>query len=137
MVPLLEDLPPARRLRSLATLFPQRPLALAARLEAIVHRDHARMSTAARVQALSALGAVHAGGKPSEMLVASLFHTDPVLREVAARVLCRIDPGCYAACAERLPAETREQLDSLLGSGGGDRPGASQPVEAGLMAEAA
>jgi hypothetical protein len=137
VVPLLEDLPPARRLRSLAGLFPQQPMALAARLEAIVHRDYARMSTAARVQALRALGAVHAGGKPSEMLVASLFHTDPVLREAAARVLCRIDPECYAACAERLPAETREQLDNLFGSGGGNRPEAGQPVEVGLMAEAA
>jgi hypothetical protein len=132
VVPLLEDLPPARRLRSLAGLFPQQPMALAARLEAIVHRDYARMSTDARVQALQALGAVHDGGKPSEMLVASLFHTHPALREAAARVLLRIDRECYAACAERLPAETREELDRLLAWGGGDRPDASQPFAVGL-----
>jgi hypothetical protein len=130
VVPLLEDLPPARRLRSLAGLFPQQPMALAARLEAIVHRDHARMSTDARVQALQALGAVHDGGKPSEMLVASLFHTHPALREAAARVLLRIDREGYAACAERLPAEIREELDRLLLGGGGDRPDAGQPFAA-------
>jgi hypothetical protein len=137
VVPLLEELPPARRLRSLAPFFPQRPMAVAARLEAIVHRDYARMSTEARVQALQALGAVHAGGKPSAILVATLFHANPALQEVAARVLCSIDRACYAACAERLPTETREQLDRLLAAAGSEREDGGQLPFGAELAEAA
>jgi len=110
VLPVLEDLPPGQRLSRLDAFAPQRRLAPADRLSALLHREHGAVGASTRVCALEALGALSAG-TVREDLLANLFHPDPLLQEAAAEAIFRIDPAAYERATHRLPAGDKARLD--------------------------
>ena len=112
VLPLFEPLTPAQCLRRLEGSLPQPRMTPEARLRALVHRDYSRIGVWTKACALEALAAVSSGRVPDD-LVAHLFNPEPLLQEVAAWSIYRIDPEAYARHSAKLFRD-RRRLDRLL-----------------------
>jgi len=113
LFPIFEQLPPAQTLERLDLLFPQRRLSLAERLRDIARQGAARVDRWTRACALEALGRACEGEPPGE-LRANFFLPDPMVREIAAREITRLDPALGERLLGHLPTEEREALERAL-----------------------
>jgi hypothetical protein len=87
------------------------------RLSMIVNRDYDKIGSWTRACALAAIGELGAAeGVPD--LVASLYHPDALMHELAAFTMLRLDPQIYARHYARLSYDARERLDYVLGPDG-------------------
>lgn len=130
VLPLMEDLPAARRLRRLEALAPQPRMAPPARLAALLHREPDRVGSWTKAFAVEALGALARGDVPDDLL-AVLFHPDPMLQEVAAWTLLRLDRDAYARNLRRLSLPDQTRLERILrADGAGEEAGAQWATRA-------
>ena len=79
-------------------------------------RPHGVMSSWTRACALKALAAL-SPDEVDDVLVASLFHPEPMLQEVAAASILGVDSEAYTRHTGRLPTEARERLSRVLSPG--------------------
>ena len=114
--PLLEGLTYSQTLRRLEAACPRHRMAPLERLSAIVNREFDRVGSWTRACALEAMGRVSGAVVPD--LVASLFHSQPMMQEVAALTIRQLDPQAFAHHRARLAFEIRERLDYVMGPDG-------------------
>jgi ATP/ADP translocase/HEAT repeat protein len=114
--PLIEDLAYPQVLRRLEVSFPRQRLEPLDRLSLIVNRDYDRIGTWTRACAVEAVGELSPEIVPD--LVASLFHPNPMISEVAARTMLGLNAGGYRRHRGTLPYEAREHLDYVVGPEG-------------------
>ncbi len=115
--PLLEDLAYSQVLRRLEASYSRQNLEPLDRLSLLINRDYDRIGIWTRACAVEAVGELSSEIVPD--LVASLFHPNPVIHEVAARTMLKLDPEGYRRRRKTLPYEAREGLDYVIGSEGG------------------
>lgn len=108
--PLVEDLPPATVLKQLGRFFPSQQLGWRERLSALVQRDPSRISTRVRALALETIAASCKKGEVAEELVAHLFHADPLLQELAAAAIGRLDREQLHQRLTKLPFTVHQRL---------------------------
>lgn len=121
VVPALEDLTPAQILRQLGRFYPKQRISRIERLNAIIHREHARIGTWTKACAIQALGSL--SREVPDMLVANLFHTEPMLQELAAENIFKLSPKDFARHVAKLSYEARERVERLSRNGGGEQHG--------------
>ncbi len=109
LFPVLEDLRPAQCLRRLGAFYPRQRLDRDERLSAIVQRDPSRLGGWTKACAIQAIGKLSSGEVP-DILIANLFHPQPMLQELAAWSIHRLDPEAYLRHAAKLPFDDRERL---------------------------
>jgi ATP:ADP antiporter, AAA family len=114
--PLVEGLGYPQVLRRLEATCPRHRLERAERLSLIVNRDFDKIDSWTRACALAALGQI--GGAEVPDLVASLYHPDPLMHELAALTLLRQDAQAYARQQTKLSYDAREKLAYVLGPDG-------------------
>ncbi len=113
LFPVFEQLSVARAAKRLEAFFPRQRMGRLERLRAITFRPRDAMSSWSRACALRALGRLSDGGV-DEVMVASLFHPEPMLQEVAAASLFEVDPEDYHRHVGKLPREARERLGQVV-----------------------
>ncbi|MCP4654581.1 MAG: hypothetical protein GY856_04075 [bacterium] len=109
LFPVLEDLRPAQCLRRLGPFYPKQRLDRDERLSSIVLRDPSRLGGWTKACAIQAIGKLSSGEVP-DILIANLFHPEPMLQELAAWSIHQLDPEAYARHAAKLPFDDRERL---------------------------
>ncbi len=114
--PLVEGLAYPQVLRRLENAFPRHRLPPAERLSLIVNRDYDKVGSWTRASALAAEGELAGAAAPD--LVASLYHPDPLMSELAAFTMRGLDPAAYAARFARLDCDARARLSYALGPDG-------------------
>jgi hypothetical protein len=133
VLPLFEPLTPAQCLRRLEHAFPQPRIKPEERLRALAHRDYSRIGLWTKACALEALAAVSDGRVPDD-LVAHLFNPEPLLQEIAAWSIYRIDPAAYARHSAKLFRD-RGRLDRLLDVDRVREPGGAEADDDGPSAD--
>ncbi len=113
LIPLLDDLTLAQRLKRLDPYCPQQHLNLEGRLKDIVNRQPAKIDRWAKACALHAFPSLPSPTVADE-LVATLCHPDPLLRETAASSICEIDPIFLKTYIQGLPEKNRPNLDQAF-----------------------
>ena len=120
VLPLVEDGSPAQILRRLPARKSEH-LEPRDRLAAMVRRNRALISSRTQAAALSALGRTAARQPGAETvpnaLSAHLFHSDPLLKEVAAWEVRRLAPTHFEEICSWLSAQDREHFDRVFGRG--------------------
>ncbi len=114
--PLVEGLSYPQVLRRLEAAYPRHRLDRLERLSLIVNRDYDKIDTWTRACALAALGEL--GGAEVPDLVASLYHPDPLMHELAAFTLLRQDAQVFTRHQAKLSYDARERLAYVLGPDG-------------------
>ena len=114
--PIVEGLTYPQALRRLESVFPRHRMAAAERLSQIVNRDYDKVGSWTRACALAAAGDLAGGVVPD--LVASLYHPDPLMSELAAFTLQKLDPAAYARHHEKLDYDARERIAYAVGPDG-------------------
>lgn len=114
LFPVFEDVPPVQRLRQLARVHPVARMGRKERLWAVIHRNHSRISSWTKACAMVALGTL--ARRVPAILVANLFHPDPMLQQIAALSLRRIDSAAYARHVAKLPYVDRERVERVVGA---------------------
>jgi ATP:ADP antiporter, AAA family len=114
--PIVEGLTYPQALRRLESAFPRHRMSPAERLGLIVNRDYDKVGPWTRACALAAEGETAGGVVPD--LVASLHHPDPLMSELAAFTMQKLDPSAYARHHGQLDYDARERLSYALGPDG-------------------
>ncbi len=117
LFPVFRDLAAARASKQLEPFFPRQRMGRLERLGAITFREHDAMSAWSRACALRAIVAL-SPEEVDDVLVANLFHPEPMIQEVAAASILEVDPGAYARHTAKLTPEIQERLRRMLVSGG-------------------
>ena len=113
IVPLLEDTSISNKIWSLENYFPLRVYNTESLLKAIINRDNNLIGKQTKIFALNAFQHVE---KPSVSadLVAQLFNTDKILRQISAQIVDTLDRSQYLNCKKRLNDKLRVELDKQL-----------------------
>lgn len=114
--PMLEDQAYPQALRKLDAFVPRQRSSPLEALGAITGREYDRIGLYTRVLALETLGKIAPGIAPE--LIASLFHPEPMLREVAALGIAARDRNAWEANRVRLRFDVRDRLDAVVGRAG-------------------
>ncbi|MCP4663799.1 MAG: cyclic nucleotide-binding domain-containing protein, partial [bacterium] len=114
--PIFEQLRPAQLLDRLDLAFPQSSLDRAGRLAEILRLGGSRINPWLRACAIDALTRLGPSGVPDE-LVANLFSAHPLVKEMAAWGIHRIDPAALDRHLPRLAEDERTALDPLVRGG--------------------
>lgn len=113
LFPVVEELAPAKAVRRLEAYFPRQRMDRLERLEAIAFRHYDEMSSWTRACALRAIAEL-SRETVAEVLVANIFHPVPMLQEVAAGSILRLDAGAYSHYMDRLPRSQRERVERVI-----------------------
>ncbi len=113
LVPLIEDISNTNKLWILENYFPLRTLNTIELLKAVINRDNNLMSKQAKIYALNAFNYIE-NKDISVDLVAQLFNTDRVMRQLSAQIIEGIDKSRYLECRKRMNDKLRVDLDKLL-----------------------
>jgi hypothetical protein len=113
VVPLLEDTSISNKIWSLENYFPLRDYNTESLLKAIINRDNNLIGKQTKIFALNAFAHVE---KPSVSadLVAQLFNTDKILRQISAQIVDNLDKEQYLNCKRRLNDKLRVELDKQI-----------------------
>lgn len=113
IVPLLEDISLSNKIWSLQNYFPLREYDKVGLLNAIINRDNNLIGKQAKIFALNAFHFVQMSDITND-LVAQLFNTDKVMRQISAQIIDGLDRGQYLACKKRLNDKLRVELDKQI-----------------------
>ena len=95
--PIFEDLPVSEKLHRFRHRFPQQKISLPERLEVIINSEVSKVSQWTKACALDALRAIPDQGEAftAPLLAANMVHPDPLLSELAGRILCNRFPDYF------------------------------------------
>jgi len=113
MVPLIEDIGITNKLWILENYFPLRKLNNIDLLNSIINRDNNLISKQAKIYALNAFYFIEDKDVTVD-LVAQLFNTDRVMRQLSAQIIEGIDRSKYLECRKRMFDKHRVELDKLI-----------------------
>lgn len=118
LLPILEQPAPSELLERLDLEFPQQRLGRPERLKEILRQGSARINAWTRAAALRAL-LDRGPGEVSDEMVANLFHSDPMVREMAAWAIFERDPGAFETHLGKLKETAAFALDEAIRPGTG------------------
>ena len=110
IVPLLEDNSISNKIWSLQNYFPLREFDTDGLLKAVINRDNNLIGKQAKIYALNAFQHLDNSSLSAD-LVAQMFNTDKVLRQISAQLIDRIDSAQYLNTKKRLGDKLRVELD--------------------------
>lgn len=110
IVPLLEDTSISNKIWSLQNYFPLREFETLSLLNAIINRDNNLIGKQAKIYALNAFHHIQ-NSSISTDLVAQMFNTDKILRQISAQIIENVDRAQYLNCKKRLNDKLRVELD--------------------------
>ncbi len=113
LFPFLEQLPPRQTLDRLDLFFPQLALSPSARLRDILRQGYGRVNSWTKACAIRTLSEFGGASIPIE-LAANLFNQHPMIRELTALAMNRLDPPACRLHLDRLPAAQAAAFDSLI-----------------------
>jgi hypothetical protein len=113
IVPLLEDVSIANKIWALENYFPLRTYTTESLLNAVINRDNNLISKQAKIFALNAYQHIEMSSVSSD-LIAQMFNTDKILRQLSAQIIESVDRGKYLDCKKRLSDKLRVELDKQL-----------------------
>lgn len=113
IVPLLEDVSISNKLWALENYFPLRTYTTESLLNALINRDNNLIGKQVKIYALSAFPHLEKLDISSD-LVAQLFNTDKILRQLSAQIIESADKTQYINCKKRLNDKLRVELDKQL-----------------------
>ena len=113
IVPLLEDASISNKIWALENYFPLRTYTTESLLNAVINRDNNLISKQAKIFALNAFQHVENSSVTAD-LIAQMFNTDKVLRQLSAQIIDSIDRSKYLDCKKRLSDKLRVELDKQL-----------------------
>lgn len=113
IVPLLEDINISNKIWSLQNYFPLRDYDTQGLLNAIINRDNNLIGKQAKIFAINAFRFIQLSNVTND-LVAQLFNTDKMMRQISAQLIESIDKTQYLACKKRLNDKLRVELDKQL-----------------------
>ncbi len=119
LFPVMENLPTVQAVRLLESFYPRQRMERLDRLGAITFREHDAMSVWGRACALDAIADLSAE-RVDDVLVANLFHPEPMLQQVAAASILRVDRGAYDRHVTKLSPAARERIERVLMPGDPD-----------------
>jgi ATP:ADP antiporter, AAA family len=114
--PMLEDQTYGQTLKRLEAFVPRQRMSPQDALGAIANREFDRIGLWTRVVAIETLGKVAPG--VARDLVASLFHPEPMVQEVAALGIVARNRAAWETHRTRLGFEVRDRLDAVVGRPG-------------------
>lgn len=113
IVPLLEDNSISNKIWALQNYFPLRELDADGLLKAVINRDNNLIGKQAKIYALNAFQYLDDFSLSAD-LVAQMFNTDKVLRQISAQLIEQIDSSQYLKTKKRLGDKLRVELDRQL-----------------------
>ncbi|HCT31014.1 MAG TPA: hypothetical protein DIW31_09840 [Bacteroidales bacterium] len=113
IVPLLEDNSISNKIWALQNYFPLRELDPDGLLKAVINRDNNLIGKQAKIYALNAFPYLE-NFSISADLVAQMFNTDKILRQISAQLIEQIDSSQYLKAKKRLGDKLRVELDRQL-----------------------
>ncbi len=113
IVPLLEDNSISNKIWALQNYFPLREFDTDGLLKAVINRDNNLIGKQAKIYALNAFEHLEKFDLSAD-LVAQMFNTDKVLRQISAQLIEQVDSNHYLSTKKRLGDKLRVELDKQL-----------------------
>jgi CRP-like cAMP-binding protein len=113
VIPVLDDLSVSDRINKLEAFYPRASLNDKLVLKFIINRDFTQSNRWTKATVLHQIGLLKITDFKID-LIAQMFNTDLLIREVAAWALNEIEPGEYESNAIRLGEEAKEELDEVI-----------------------
>ena len=113
VIPVLDDLSVSERISKLEPFYPRAPLNDKLVLKFIINRDFTQSNRWTKATVLHQIGLLKIADFKID-LIAQMFNTDLLIREVAAWALNEIDPNEYELNAARLGEEAKNELDEVI-----------------------
>lgn len=110
---LFEDISLHEKVKKLHDHFPITDYTAISVLEDIINRDANCINQWTKACALLAYNKIE-NVKISDSIVAQLFSSDRLLREIAARLISSVDSEKYSECIKRVSPDVRYELESML-----------------------
>jgi hypothetical protein len=116
VIPVLDDISDAERINRLDIFYPRVKLDDKLVLKFLVNRDFAQSNRWTKATVLNQIGLMQISDFKLD-LIAQLFNPDPLIHEVAAWALAKIDVEEYRLNVARLGEDVRKRLDKVIFSG--------------------
>ena len=113
VIPVLDDLSVSERINKLEPFYPRVSLDEKLVLKFIINRDFTQSNRWTKATVLHQIGAQKIGDFKLD-LIAQIFNSDLLIREVAAWALNEIDPKEYEKSASRLGNDVKRRLDEVI-----------------------
>jgi ATP:ADP antiporter, AAA family len=113
LVILLDDLPVRKKMKKLSGYYPAEVSGHKNLAEDIINRDYNLISIWAKACTLRNINKIE-GREMSESVAALLFSPEEIIREEAAYLIARSNPGLYISASERIPSQVKRKLDKIL-----------------------
>ena len=113
VIPVLDDLSVSERISKLEAFYPRATLNDKLVLKFIINRDFTQSNRWTKATVLHQIGLLKIADFKID-LIAQMFNTDLLIREVAAWALNEIDPSEYETNAIRLGEEAKKELDDVI-----------------------
>jgi hypothetical protein len=111
--PLLEDASLANKIWALQNYYPLRNYSSEEMLKAIINRNENLITKTTKIYALNAFLGIEDLSISAD-LVAQLFNSDKILRQLSAQIISKIDQYKFLGYKRRLNDKLRVELDRLL-----------------------
>ncbi|MEM7107037.1 MAG: Npt1/Npt2 family nucleotide transporter [Bacteroidota bacterium] len=113
IIPVLDDLAYAERYKKLEVFYPRDPLDQKMVLKFLLNRDFSQTNRWTKTCILYQIGLLEIREFYFD-LIANIFNPDPLLREMAAWSLQKIDRSAYLENIQRIPLHEKRQLESVI-----------------------
>lgn len=113
LIYLLDLVPDEEKLKNLYQFFPGEIPSRKKLQEEIINRDYNLISLWTKACTLRTISGIDSDDM-SESITALLFSPEEIIREEAANLIARSDPGLYRAAEDRLPDTVQKRLDSII-----------------------
>ncbi len=113
VIPVLDELSVSERIKRLEPFYPRVELNDKLVLKFLINRDFTQSNRWTKAAVLHQIGVLKIADFKMD-LIAQLFNSDLLIREVAAWALDQIDPKEYQVNASRLGEEIKQQLDDVI-----------------------
>ena len=113
LVPVLDDISPDEAIRRLQEHFPRETYSPQQLLLQIINRDYNFVNLWTKTCAIYNLGLLDEA-QVSDDLIANLFNSDSLIREMAAWAIYQIDPVAYEKHTQRITEKVKKDLDEVI-----------------------
>lgn len=113
VIPVLDDLTVSERINRLEAFYPRVKLDEKLVLKFLINRDFTQSNRWTKATVLHQIGVLKIGDFKMD-LIAQLFNSDILIREVAAWALNQIDHDTYVTNAMRLGEDAKKRLDEVI-----------------------
>ena len=113
IIPILDDISDTERVSKLNIIYPRAKLSTQLALKFLINRDFTQSNRWTKSCAIYQIGRLKIAEFKYD-LIANLFNPDIMVKEMAAWGIYNIDPELYFEHIERLPVQTKTELDRKI-----------------------